>query len=172
MKVITAMVGFWSVLGAALVTYGVLRNSLFDIDVRLKVSFQRSTVAAVFVAVYFLISEGAEQLFTGISGSTFWGLAAAALLLLALHPIKGFAERLVDGLMPYTRPLIELARDEQVAFYREHVDLMWMDGHLSARDRLVLANLRAKLGLDPETAEEVELEILTRQSDLKTKTPS
>ena len=43
---------------------------------------------------------------------------ALALLLLALHPIKGFAERLVVGLMPYTRPLIELARNEQVAFYR------------------------------------------------------
>jgi hypothetical protein len=40
---------------------------------------------------------------------------------------------------------------------------MWMDGHLSPKDRLVLANLRTRLGLDPETAERIELEVLAGQ---------
>jgi len=158
---ITVMVGFWSAVGAAMVAYGVLRYSLFDIDLKLKVSFQRSTVAAIFVAVYFLVSEAATVWFSGVSGSDYWGIVATGILLLALHRIQGLAERVAGTLMPTTKPLMALERDEQIAFYREHVDLMWMDGHLSPKDRVVLASLRTRLGLDPETAEEVELEVLT-----------
>jgi hypothetical protein len=164
LRAVAAMVGFWSALGAALVGYGVLRYSLFDIDLRLKLTVQRSTVAAVFVAAYFLVSEGATVWFSGVSGSEYFGIAAAALLLLALHPIQRLARRLAGRLMPGARPLLELERDEQVEFYREHVDLMWMDGHLSPKDRLVLANLRTRLGLHPETAERIELEVLAGQS--------
>lgn len=158
------MLAFWSTMGAALVTYGVLRYSLFDIDVRLKTSFRRGTVAAVFVAAYFLVSEAAAELFAGVSGSAYLGIAAAALLLLALHPIQGLAERVVERVMPGTKPLLDVGHDEALAFCREHVDLMWMDGHLSAKDRLVLANLRTRLGLDLESAEAIELGVLGSRS--------
>lgn len=160
---IGVMVAGWSTLGAALVGWGILRYSLFDIDIKLKASLQRSTVAAVFVAVYFLVSEVGAVWFSDVSGSDYWGIAAAALLLLALHPLQGATERVFDGLMPAARPLGSLNRDQQVAFYREQVDLMWMDGHLSPKDRLVLANLRVRLGLDTETAEAVELAVIAAQ---------
>jgi hypothetical protein len=160
---ISAMVGFWSVIGAATVTYGVLRSGLFDIDAKLKISMSRSSVAAVFVAVYFLVSEGATVWFSGIAGSDYWGIIAAAALLLALQPIRTTAERIVERLMPGTRPLASLSRDEAAHFYREHVDLMWMDGRLSPKDRIVLAKLREQLGLDPAAAEEIELAVLEQQ---------
>ena len=163
---ITAMLGFWSGIGAALVVYGILRYSLFDIDLKLKASIRRSTVAAAFVAVYFLVSEVGTVWFADVSGSDYWGIAAAALLLLVLHPIQSLAERLADGLMPGAGPLSELEPDARAAFYREHVDLMWMDGHLSPKDRIVLANLRARLGLDPNVAEAIELEVLEAQQQV------
>ena len=156
-RAIYLMVAFWSVLGALLVAYGILRYGLFEIDLTVKLTLRRSTVAAIFVAVYFLVSEAATVWFSGVSGSEYYGIIAAGLLLLALHPIQGIAEGFVDRVMPSTQPLQSLDRSEQVAFYREQVDLMWMDGVLSPKDRLVLASLMTRLGIDPDTAEAVEL---------------
>lgn len=162
-QAIYGMVSFWSVLGAATVCYGVLRYSLFDIDLKLKASVWRSIVAASFVAVYFLVTEIATVWFSDVSGSDYWGVFAAGALLLLLQPLQKIAEQLADRLMPGTRPLGALGDPEQLAFYREQVDLMWMDGHLSARDRKALANLREHLKLDPGDAERVELEVLAAQ---------
>ena len=157
---IYVMVGFWSVLGASLVAYGVLRYSLFDIDVRFRGSIQRSSVAAVFVGVYLLVSEVAGVWFSSASGSEYWGVFAAAFMLLLLHPIQRMVERLVGVLIPAGAPLQTLDSAGQIDFYRDHVGLMWMDGQLTPKDRIVLASLRTRLGLAPETAERIELEVL------------
>jgi hypothetical protein len=154
------MVAFWSTLGAALVTYGVLRHSLFDIDIKFKLTVKRSTVAAVFVAVYFLASELTAQLFEDFSGSTYVGIAAAALLLLVERRIERFAAAFADRSMPNTKPLAQLDREECRTFYAEQVELVCMDGMLSAKDRLVLDNLGAKLGLGPDAAKEIERNII------------
>lgn len=159
-RAIFAMLGLWSLLGALLVTYAVVRQRLFDIDIKLKLTLKRSTVAAIFVAVYFAVSESAAVLFEGFWGSPYLGIAAAAGLLLVLSPLERFAGRLAGEAMPRTRPLGDLDRDERAAFYREHLELIWMDERISAKDRLVLASLRQKLGLDPETAERLELEVV------------
>ena len=62
--------------------------------------------------------------------------------------------------MPKVKPLSDLDAAERVEFYREHLELMWMDGVLSGRDRLVLANLRSRLQLEADVAERIELEIV------------
>jgi hypothetical protein len=158
---IFVMVAAWSTLGALIVTYGVVRHSLFDIDVRFKRTLERGTVAAVFVAVYFLVSEAAAELFADFSGSAYLGIGAAALLLLALHPLERVALAFAGGAMPKVKPLPNLDRAERVEFYREHLELMWMDGVLSAKDRLVLAKLRSRLQLEADIAERIELEIVS-----------
>jgi hypothetical protein len=158
---IFVMVAGWSVLGALIVTFGVVRHSLFDIDVRFKRTLERSTVAAVFVAVYFLVSESAAELFADVWGSAYLGIGAAALLLLALHPLERVAAAFAGGAMPKVKPLFDLDETERVEFYREHLELMWMDGVLSAKDRLVLANLKSRLQLDSEVAEQIELDIIS-----------
>ena len=154
------MLGFWSLVGAFLVAHAVIRQNLFDIDVKLKLTLQRSTVAAIFVAAYFAVSESAARLFEEFSGSAYLGIGAATCLLFMLAPLERFAARVASEAMPHTRPLSELENDERVSFYREHLELVWMDEQISAKDRLVLAKLRQKLGLDLETAERLELEII------------
>ncbi len=160
---INAMLGFWSTLGAALVAIGVLRYNLFDLDLRVKISLRRSTVAAVFVGAYFLVSEIGAVWFAEVAGSEYWGIAGAGVLLLALRPIQRVAERFAERMMPGAKPLSVLGPSAQIDFYREQVDLMWMDGRLSPKDRIVLVNLRGHLGLDADTAEAVELEVLATQ---------
>ncbi len=157
---IFVMVACWSLLGALLVTYGVLRHSLFDIDLRFKRTLERGTIAAVFVVVYFVVTESAAELFADFSGSTYLGIAAAALLFFVLHPLERLVATLTGGAMPNTKPLAELAAAERDDFYREQIRLMWMDGALTAKDRMVLANLRSRIRLEADAAERIELEVL------------
>lgn len=158
---ILAMVAFWSTLGASVVTYGVVRHALFDIDIRFKRTLERGTITAAFVAVYFVVSEVAAQLFSDFSGSAYLGIGAAALLLLAIRPLEKLATAVAGRAMPEVKPLSDLDREERTEFYREQLELMWMDGVLSARDRLVLSSLRARLGLEADVAERIELEVVS-----------
>ena len=112
------------------------------------------------MAVYFLVSEIAAQLFEDFSGSAYLGIAAAGLLLLVIGRVERFVSAFIDGSMPNTKPLPELDDEESIAFYRDQVELMWMDGVLTPKDRLVLANLRSKLRLGAETAEQIELRVV------------
>ncbi len=157
---IFVMVACWSLLGALMVTYGVVRHSLFDIDLRFKRTLERGTIAAAFVVVYFVVTESATELFADFSGSAYIGIAAAALLVFVLHPLERLAATLTGGAMPNTKPLTELAAAERNDFYREQLRLMWMDGAITAKDRKVLANLRTRIRLEAEVAERIELEVL------------
>ncbi len=157
---IFAMLAIWSLLGAVIVTYGVVRHSLFDIDLRVKRTLERGTIAAVFVVVYFVVTESAAELFADFSGSAYLGIGAAALLLFVLHPLERLASAVADEAMPQTKPLTELDQAGQIAFYRDQLELMWMDGVLTAKDRMVLTNLRSRLQLQAEVAEQIELEVV------------
>jgi hypothetical protein len=147
-------------LSAVIVTYGVVRHSLFDIDLRVKRTLERGTIAAVFVVVYFVVTESAAELFADFSGSAYLGIGAAALLLFVLHPLERLASAVADEAMPQTKPLTELDQAGQIAFYRDQLELMWMDGVLTAKDRMVLTNLRSRLQLQAEVAEQIELEVV------------
>ncbi len=50
------------ILYVPLVAYGVMRIQLFDVDLRIKRTLKRSTVAAAFVATFFVVSEFAGTL--------------------------------------------------------------------------------------------------------------
>ena len=155
-----ALLGFWSIVGAALIAYAVARYRLFDINLRLKVTLKRSVVAAMFITVYFLASEIGAQLFEDYFGSAYVGIAAAALLLLLLRPLERLSAQFTDNALPNVKPLNSLEERERRVFYREQMELIWTDGQVSAKDRLVLVNLRKRLALDPETAEAIELDVL------------
>ena len=46
-----------TLLAVPLIAYGILRAHLFDIDLRIRWTIKQSTVAAVFVAVFYLVAE-------------------------------------------------------------------------------------------------------------------
>ena len=80
--------------------------------------------------------------------------------MLLFKPLQRFAEFIADGAMPDTKPFASLDEGERVAFYREQVELMWMNEQMTAKDRMVLANLRQKLALKSELAETIELAVV------------
>jgi len=84
-----------------LIAYGILRSHLFDIDLRIRRTLKQSTVAAAFVAIIYLMSEGASRLPSSELGNVA-GLLAAALVVFFLAPLQRFADRVASAAMPNT----------------------------------------------------------------------
>ena len=69
--------------GPELKAYGIAVYHLFDIDLRLKWTLERGTMAAAFIAVFFVVSEGAATILSDRLG-TLAGLFATGVLVFAL----------------------------------------------------------------------------------------
>jgi hypothetical protein len=71
-------------------------------------TIKQSTVAAVFIAVFYLVSEGADRLLSSEFGNIM-GLFASALIVFFLVPLQRFAERVAGAAMPHTENTPEFA---------------------------------------------------------------
>lgn len=138
--------------------YGILKTQLFDIDMKLRWTVQKGTVAAIFAAVFFVAMQLAENALNQRFG-WIWGGIGAGLLLFALAPILRIAERISKAAVPQAKPLDTLNRDERSVFYADHVRAAWEDGSIDRSDRALLNTLRGKLGLTPDVAGRIEVEI-------------
>ncbi|MBW3583500.1 MAG: hypothetical protein KY455_10425 [Euryarchaeota archaeon] len=151
--------GFWQVAGLVLVGYAIARHRLFDIDIKIKSAVQRSTLVGVFLAVFFMVTVTAENFLTDRYGWAFGGVGAG-LLLFALTPLERLGKRIANMAMPSTRSLDELAPSDKETLFMEQLRLVWMDGSLTPKDRVVIANLRARLEIASGVAERLEMAVV------------
>lgn len=153
------LVPLWSLALPVLVTYAILRHHLFDIDLKFRLTIKRGLVAAVFVAVFFVASEG-TQAFLQHKWGTAFGVAASAIVVLFLAPLQRRAERFAEAAVPIATSTASWSQPERATFYREQVHIAWGDGAMNAKERALLLNLREKLGLPAEEAEAIERQAL------------
>lgn len=142
-----------------LVAYGMLRTQLFDIDLRIKRTLKRSTVAAAFVAAYFLVSEIAANYLSSQLG-TVLGLTCTAALIFFLEPIQRAAQRLTDAAMPNTRATPEYESYRKLQVYEAALQTALENGEVSERERQVLNTLIQSMGIDANAAEALERDAL------------
>ncbi|HVM44426.1 MAG TPA: hypothetical protein VM582_00720 [Candidatus Thermoplasmatota archaeon] len=147
-----------SIVFVVLLAVGVLRTQLFDIDLRIKWTIRQGTVAAAFVAVFFVVSESAAAFFEGRAG-TYVGIAAAGLLVFALAPLQRAAERFSDRAMPDVRPTSEYVAYKKLEVYRAALEGALADARVAPREREILDRRRAKLGISSEDADAMEREL-------------
>ncbi len=143
------------ILYVPLVAYGVLRVQLFDIDLRIKRTLKRSTIAAAFVAAFFVVSEFAGLLLSDQLGNVLGVLGTAALVFF-LDPIQRAAERFSDAAMPHTQATPEYETYRKLQVYESAVHAALEEGGISARQRRVLDSLVVSLGIDNQVAEKLE----------------
>jgi hypothetical protein len=136
--------------------YAVLHGEIAGIDAKVRFTLSKTTVAAVFVGVFFAASEVAQQFFGDRFQSEYLGIAAAGLLVVAIAPLQRLADRLAAKAVPAPA---SGTPDGPIAMYREQVLLAWSDGKLNSKERKMLRSLRDRLGLDLATAERVEDEV-------------
>lgn len=141
-----------------LIAYGILRTQLFDIDLRIRWTIKQSTVAAVFVAVFYLVSEGADRMLASEFGNII-GLLASALVVFFLVPVQRFAERVASAAMPNTENTQEYKMFRKMQVYEAALHEALPDGNISARERELLNRLRDSLGISIADAESIEREL-------------
>ena len=141
-----------------LTTYGVVSEHLFDIDIKIKWTLERGTIAAIFIAVFFVVSEGAATLLSQQFGSLL-GILATGALVFAITPLQRAVERLADHTMPSVRDTPEYKSYKKQQIYGEAVAEAMRGGEISRVERVVLNRLWEQLGLEEVLAQEIEGEL-------------
>lgn len=137
------------------VTYGLLRTRVFGLDLSVRWTVSRGTIAASFLAAFFVAAQLAES-FLQTRYDWVAGSVAAGLLLFALAPLQRAAERVAERAVPNTKPVASMSDAERDAFYRDLLKAAWADGNLSREERRVLETARERLGIPPERAHALE----------------
>jgi hypothetical protein len=150
------LVGLFFLAGDLLVVYALLRFQIFELDVKLQWTLRRGTLAAMFIAVFFVVTQVAQDALAGYGPLV--GGVAAGLLLFALSPLQKLAERVASVALPGVKQPGEMSRDERHAFYLDHARVAWADGKLTGEERDLLDHAREKLGLSHEEAARLEQE--------------
>lgn len=143
-----------------MIAYGILRTQLFDIDLKIKWTIKQSTLAGIFVAIMFIISEGAAQFLEAELGSIA-GLLAAAVVMFFLAPLQRFSEKVAAAAMPNTENTPEYKTFRKMKVYESAVSDAQAEGGISSKERALLDVLRDSLGISESDAKAIEDELQT-----------
>jgi hypothetical protein len=147
-----------TLLAVPLIAYGILKTQLFDIDLKIRWTIRQSTVAAAFVAVFYLVTEGADRVLATELGN--WiGLFASALLVFFLAPLQRFAERVATVAMPKTQNTPEYAAYRKIQVYAAALEDA-LPGGISDKERALLVHLRDSLGIAQADADALEEDLV------------
>jgi hypothetical protein len=149
--------GFSRVLALVLLAFAILRHQLLGIDVKVKWTIRRGTLAGMFLAVFFIVGQLVQN-FLSKELDLIAGAVAAGLMLFALSPLQKVAQRVADAAMPGVKAVGEMTPDERLRIYREAVQGAWADGVMTHDERDMLDRLCASLGLHDSEAKRVERE--------------
>ncbi len=142
--------------------HAILNQQVLGMDVKMRVAISKSTVAAAFITVFFLVSEGAQIVFG--RNNEVYGLAAAGGLVFALAPLQRVADRFAAKAVPLASiPAATSAVATHNAsnddLYRRALRIALADRRLSAGEELTLAELSERLGVGARRALELRHEV-------------
>ncbi len=143
--------GMTRVIAVFLLGYAVVRHRAFDIDVKLRFTLKQSTLAAVFVAVFVGVQSFVGEFFTATAGLV-GGAVATTILVFALAPLQGMAERVAQRALPNATPIPARPADARNQLYADLAAAAWADGMVTAKEAHVLETARTRLGLSLEEA--------------------
>lgn len=141
-----------------LLAYGILKTQLFDVDLRIKRGISAGTVTAIFVAMFFVVSEGTQEL-VGERVGPFAGIAAAGVLVLAIHPLMNVGRKVASAAMPLVDDSEAYLAERKRLVYRAAAEGALADGALSPKERALLSRFGGELGLDPRDMVAIEDEV-------------
>jgi hypothetical protein len=146
-----------TLLAVPLIAYGILKTQLFDIDLKIQWTIRQSTVAAAFVAVFYIVTEGADRVIEAELG-TWVGLLASALLIFFLAPLQRVADKFAGAVMPNTTDTPEYATYKKLQVY-EAALADALPGGISEKERALLNHLRDSLGIAAADADALERDL-------------
>jgi len=151
-------IGLAAVAFATLLSYGILRTQLFDIDLKIKVGIRRSTVVTIMIVVALAVAKTAEFYLDRTFGWVAGAVAAGAMLVLAPR-LNKMGEMVANVAMPQVQPTPGYVAFKKLEVYRAAVETAQETGGIDNRQRLLLDKLRAKLALPPADCAAVEADL-------------
>lgn len=146
----------------AMIVFAMLRYQLLDVELRVKMTIQRGSVAAAFLLVFFVVAEVAQNYFNENYGLLSGGVAAGVMFF-AIRPIERAASSVAEAAMPKVDATPAYLQYKRFEVYRAAVESALEGGSdIDPRERGVLDRLRAKLGLAPADAAALEQEARER----------
>ena len=151
----------FSVAGAIL-TYGILKHGLFDIEIIVKKTFIYSLIAIPLLALFRLIELGISYLvsFTFFGGSLIVRLIAAAIVAACFFPLRKYAVNIGDRLFPSLTEAVRLDLSKEIAMYRRQLEHALEDGVISQKEERMLKQLRDDMDISDDIHRKLEAEIL------------
>lgn len=145
-----------------ILAFAVLRHQMLGLDVKVRFAIKTSTIAAVFLAVLFVVANIAQNYLGGTYG--IWvGGAAAGMLFFAMSPIQRAAERLSEKAVPIAAaagvavPSSTASNSDDL--YRRALRLALSDRRLTTDEELTLAELSEHFGLGHRRALELRHDV-------------
>jgi hypothetical protein len=125
---------------------------------KIRWTIKQSTLAGVFIAIMYVISEGAAQFLSAELGN-FAGLLAAAVVVFFLAPLQRFAESVAAKAMPNTQNTPEYAAFRKMQVYEAALTEALEEGGITHKERALLGRLRDSPGISMIDAETMEQEL-------------
>jgi hypothetical protein len=143
----------------SLVSYGILRVQLFDIDLKIKWTLGRGAAVALLTSIFFIISETIEFFLPG--EGLVANLVGAAAVAGLVRPAWRLGTRLANAVLPGVVETPEFRQQRRLEVYRASLESVAADGLVTERERRILETLRTKLGIGAEEAATIEREVMT-----------
>ncbi len=137
-----------------IVAYGILSVRLLNIRLQVRRGVQRGTLAAVFVALFFLISEGAASLLSERFG-TVVGLLGATVIVFLVSPLHRLTEWLSGQVVPAGSGG-EYEAYRKLQLYAVAVEDALAYGEIGPAQRSLLDRLRESMAISSEDAGRIE----------------
>jgi len=141
-----------------IVAYGILKVQLLDIEVRLQSTVRNSVLAGGFVAVYYLISEGVNNLISNQLGEII-GFLVCAVLAIFLAPLNRWAGRFAEKLVSADTDSPDYAANRRLQIYSAAVEEALSYGDINAGQLALLDRLRQSLKVSDDDARRVEVDL-------------
>lgn len=137
-----------------IVAYGIFSVRLLNIRLQVRKSVQRGTLAALFVALFFLISEGTASLLSERFGNVV-GLLGATVVVFLVSPLHRLTEWLSGQMVP-VKESSEYEAYRKLQLYAVAVEDALAHGEIGPAQRSLLDRLRESLAVSTEDARQIE----------------
>ncbi len=152
--------GLARLLMVLLLVYAILRHSMLGIDAKVRFAISKSTLAAIFIAVFFIASEAAQQFFGDTFSSrqygAYMGIAAAGGLVFVFAPMQRLADRIAEKAVPLGAAIATAGKTgPREESYLDAIRWALRDRRLTRAEEAKLSSLAEQLGIGAKRAHEL-----------------
>ena len=141
-----------------IVAYGILKVQLLDIEIRLQSTVRNTVLASAFIAVFYLISESANNFISNQLGDIL-GFVVCAVLAIFLAPLHRWADRFARKLVRVDNEIPGYADDRRMQIYNSAVEEALAYGQVNRGQLALLDRLKDSLNISAGDARRIELEL-------------